>query len=766
MKERDDNNSGLNVKIEELEKRLAYMEEEKRVREKEILELQYQLQVFRSSRRYKYAEYLGMIYKKPSMIFPLTIKCGKKAVKKSLNKFRMNHTGKRLEQKEMRFIQDEIEINYNKNPKLKTKSVAVVVCVHDALEAVQKCFISLQENRTFPYTVIIVDDGSDKKTRYYLDEYSKKYKCRLIRNEKAKGYTCAANQGLKAADAEYVVLLNSDTLVTQRWIEKMLACFEKYPLTGMVSPLSNAASYQSVPVVRDMERGDWMINRLEDGMTLEMMSWIVECASKGIYPSVKSLNGFCLMIKRAVIDTIGYLDESSFPVGYGEEVDYCIRAGQNGFELRIADNVYIFHEKSKSFTHKRRHNLGIDSVEILKKKHGNEVYSEIVYAMEECEELASVRSNISVQKEEMQKQSSWLKSKRIAFLVTAAGGSGGVNSIAQEVVGLRKFGFDVNIINSSNYYETFKANYPELAPYTKYFLPKSDKSLIKMAKNFDIVIASIFTTMKLAQVIAENCPQVKVGYYIQDYEPFFFREGEENFKEAEESYTLMKDVCMFAKTKWIADTVKERHDVQVNLVEPSIDTRLYNANIIKYRKKGEPFCICAMIRPKTERRNPKGTLELFRLLKQKYAENIRIIIFGCIDKELEQFKNILDFEYENYGILKRWEVVELFLQSDMFVDMSAYQAFGRSGLESMCTGCIPVVPQNGGADKYAVDGKNAIIADTSDVLGTYRKIIEVLENNNLYFSMQKEALFTGMGYNVCKAAWSEVKVLNSFFDKK
>lgn len=763
MKEQSNN---VLEKVDELEKRIAYLEEEKRMKEREILELQQQLQIFHSSRRYKYAEYLGIIYKKPYMLFPFMSKCGKKIGKQFLNNFRMNYAGKHFKQEEVYSIQDGVEVNYSQNPKLKTRSVAVVICVHDALETTRRCLMSLQENRTFPYEIIIVDDGSNKKTRHFLDEYNKKYKCKLIRNENARGYTCAANQGLKDVEAEYAVLLNSDTLVTQRWVEKMLACFMKYPLTGIVSPLSNAASYQSVPVVRDMERGDWMINRLEDGMTLEMMSWIVECASQGICPPVKSLNGFCLMIKKEVIDVIGYLDEENFPIGYGEEVDYCIRARQCGFELRIADNVYIFHEKSKSFTHKRRHDLGKNAVGILKKKHGNKLYSEVVYAMETCKELDLIRSNILVQKEKMQDQSSWLKSKRIAFLVTAAGGSGGVNSIAQEVMGLRKYGFDVNIINSSDYYEAFSANYPELVPYTRYFSKKSNKSLIKIAKNFDMVIASIFTTMKLVKLIIENCPQVKAGYYIQDYEPFFFIEGEKNFDEAEKSYTLLKDICMFAKTKWIADTVEERHHVQVNLVEPSIDTRLYNANVIDHKKRGEVLCICAMIRPKTERRNPKGTLELFRLLKQKYADEIRIIIFGCTNEELVQFKSILDFEYENYGILKRWEVVELFLQSDMFVDMSTYQAFGRSGLESMCTGCIPVVPQKGGADKYAVNGKNAIVVDTSDVLGTYRKIIEVLENNNLYFSMQKEALLTGMGYNVCKAAWSEVRVLNSFFDKK
>ena len=148
-------------------------------------------------------------------------------------------------------------------------------------------------------------------------------------------------------------------------------------------------------------------------------------------------------------------------------------------------------------------------------------------------------------------------------------------------------------------------------------------------------------------------------------------------------------MCLFAKTEWIADTVQKYHDVKVNLVEPSLDTRLYNPFVIKHKKKKARPTICAMVRPKTIRRNPKGTMEVLQYLKKKYDAGIRIALFGCSDEEIQQL-GIFDFEYQNYGVLKRWEVAKLLAASDIFLDMSTYQAFGRTGLESMCLGCLPV----------------------------------------------------------------------------
>ncbi len=641
----------------------------------------------------------------------------------------------------------------------KITTVTVVVCIHNAIYDVEECLLALWDKRTYPYEIILVDDGSDEETRNYVLKFAEITGAKLIRNEEALGYTRSANKGLRAATGDYIILLNSDTIVTEGWVEKMVTCFRKNAKAGIVSPLSNAASYQSVPEIHDFETGTWKINRLAPGITLEMMGQIVEMASEHSYPQVSVLNGFCFMISRSVIDTIGYLDEENFPRGYGEEVDYCLRAREAGFELCVADDVYIFHEKTKSFTSKTRKKLSEASKDILINKHGFR-YSNLDFAMEHCDELKKIRKQVANKQNEIMDMG--IFNKKIAFLLTARGGSGGANSVCQEVMGMRRLGVNAYVINSHNYKVEFEKNYPELIPYVKYFDKKSEKSLLDVSLEFDIIIGTIFTTIKSIKLISETYKEKKFGYYIQDYEPLFFDEREDYWKEAKDSYTLLDDICMFAKTRWIGDTVEREHGRKVNIVEPSIDIAMYNPYVIEEKDLSFPIRITAMIRPKTERRNPVGTLNVMKMLKEKYDDQVEIHFFGCTEDEIVALGEAARFEYTNHGILKRWEVAALLAKSHMFLDMSTYQAFGRTGLESMCLGCIAIIPEEGGADKYAVDDVNAVVVDTMDEMAVYERICKLMESPEKMKIIQKNGLEAARGYGILKASMSELEVLNRY----
>ena len=69
------------------------------------------------------------------------------------------------------------------------------------------------------------------------------------------------------------------------------------------------------------------------------------------------LNGFCLLIRRAVLEGVGLFDEANFGEGYGEENDYCLRARNAGWTLALADDTYIYHAQSRSYNPERRKNL-------------------------------------------------------------------------------------------------------------------------------------------------------------------------------------------------------------------------------------------------------------------------------------------------------------------------------------------------------------------------------------------------------------------------
>jgi O-antigen biosynthesis protein len=273
-------------------------------------------------------------------------------------------------------------------------AVDIVVPIHNAFEEVKCCLESLVENTKDNYSIIAVNDGSDPALEQYLEAFSTIHpRCRIIHNDTPKGYTRAANQGLKASSGDYAILLNSDTVVASGWLEALIECGQSDPHIGVLGPLSNAASFQSVPERRTAE-GDWAVNSLPVGFSVEDMARLVSRLSQREFPRVPFVNGFCYVIKRSVIETIGYLDEETFPQGYGEENDYSLRARDAGFELAVADQAFVFHSKSKSFGHDRRKELSRAGWEALKQKHGSHRLAEDLPSLEAHPGLTEIAGRI------------------------------------------------------------------------------------------------------------------------------------------------------------------------------------------------------------------------------------------------------------------------------------------------------------------------------------------------------------------------------------
>ena len=259
-------------------------------------------------------------------------------------------------------------------------SVDIILPVYNALDDVKACISSLYESQTIPFNLIVIDDCSEHETQVWLVEEQKVRGFQLFRNTENLRFTKTVNRGFSESHGDYVVLLNSDTIVTAFWLEKILACFQSDPSTGIVGPLSNAASWQTVPVREDKVNGGWLVNEIPPGYSIEMMGQLVETVSKRQYPDVPSVNGFCYVIKRSVINNIGTLDEEYFPTGYGEEDDFSIRARKAGFTIRVADDTYVFHAKSKSYTQEVRKVLTVGGRKSLDKKHGKAEIEKLIAA--------------------------------------------------------------------------------------------------------------------------------------------------------------------------------------------------------------------------------------------------------------------------------------------------------------------------------------------------------------------------------------------------
>jgi len=273
------------------------------------------------------------------------------------------------------------------------RRIDIVVCVHNALDEVKCCLDSVDRMRSSDsQRLIIIDDGSEESTARYLEGFARaRAWVELYRNEKPQGYTRAANRGLKVATGELVILLNSDTIVTEDWTEKMADAVFSTAGAGIVGPISNAASYQSIPEHRG-SKGQTAINELPPGLSAEDMNRLCEQWTVAhIVPIVPLVHGFCFGITREVIDAIGLFDEESFPRGYGEENDYCFRASDAGFGLVIATHTFVYHAKTKSYTSNERAGLARAGMEALERLHGRRRVQRAVHTMQQNPILEKLR---------------------------------------------------------------------------------------------------------------------------------------------------------------------------------------------------------------------------------------------------------------------------------------------------------------------------------------------------------------------------------------
>ena len=281
---------------------------------------------------------------------------------------------------------------HNWNNQLPKKiTVDVVICVHNSPDDVARCLRSVSLALDGRTRVVVVDDGSEAPTRRVIsDELRRIDNSLLIRNEHALGYTKAANVGIRVSTADYVILLNSDTIVPNDWVGRLVEAAESDQLIGVVGPLSNSASWQSVPAVKN-DSGDYAVNSLPQGISVNRAAELCQRIPAVPFYETPVINGFCFAIKRRVIDEIGLFDEQAFPRGYGEENDYCLRLKKVGLKCGVTFSTYVFHSKSKSFSHENRRVLSKFGWEALTKKHGKETLGKVLKDLEDHQELHRAR---------------------------------------------------------------------------------------------------------------------------------------------------------------------------------------------------------------------------------------------------------------------------------------------------------------------------------------------------------------------------------------
>jgi O-antigen biosynthesis protein len=223
--------------------------------------------------------------------------------------------------------------------------VSVVVPVYNASVALRACLEWLERTTPAEVPVVLVDDcSSDAAARSVCDKFAaRRATATVIASKRNRGFVATVNTGVRHVDADHdVVLLNSDTLVTDGWLHKLATAAYIAADVASASPLSNAAGVFSLP----REHVD---NALPDGWSAAACNLLLEEVAEREYEQVPATSGFCLYLRRAALDAVGLFDELLLQRGYGEENDFCARATAAGFQHRIDDATFVFHERNASF---------------------------------------------------------------------------------------------------------------------------------------------------------------------------------------------------------------------------------------------------------------------------------------------------------------------------------------------------------------------------------------------------------------------------------
>jgi GT2 family glycosyltransferase len=228
-------------------------------------------------------------------------------------------------------------------PQPSTRRLTVVIPVYRDVEITQACIRSVLSHRNADTDfVLIVNDASPEAgMATVLAGFARERNVQLLTNESNRGFVKTVNRAFRAVPDGDVVLLNSDAEVFAGAFDELYRVAHAKPEIGTVTPLSNNATIFSYPhaELRRHELSDVPWPRLAQIARERNADTIVD---------VPTAHGFCMLIKREVLERIGGFDES-FGRGYGEENDFCAKAADLGFRNVAAGSVFVFHHESVSF---------------------------------------------------------------------------------------------------------------------------------------------------------------------------------------------------------------------------------------------------------------------------------------------------------------------------------------------------------------------------------------------------------------------------------
>ncbi|HAC66216.1 MAG TPA: hypothetical protein DCF68_22450 [Cyanothece sp. UBA12306] len=232
--------------------------------------------------------------------------------------------------------------------------VSIVIVCCGQLEFTRLCVPSLLYHSRRPYELIFVDFGSLDGTSEYLAGVAAAAPVRVVieRSNPDRSLASACKEAIMKSWGEFIVLLNNDTIVTNDWLDQLLALANSSAEVGVVGPMSNYASPpQRVDEVTYRLRTKTVVqnpNTVEDGSLHTMIETVDRFArqwreqNRGKWFEAQRLDEFCLLIKREVLLKTNLFDGNSSLSIFAPNA-FAIKVRKAGYHLAGCVDLFIHH---------------------------------------------------------------------------------------------------------------------------------------------------------------------------------------------------------------------------------------------------------------------------------------------------------------------------------------------------------------------------------------------------------------------------------------
>ena len=209
--------------------------------------------------------------------------------------------------------------------------VTVIIITWNKENLLKNCLSSLEKQTYKNFQTIVVDNGSSDRTIEFIKEFYPKIK--IINLEKNLGFSIAANEGIKASESKYVILLNNDTVVDKNFVKNLFESLDNH--REYCACTAKIIDYFNKNILASA--GDIMNN-------------VGQSFSRGFGDRIDKfdrpeevflITGGASIFRKNVFKKIGFFDEDYFM--YGEDSDWCFRAQLFGYKFCYEPKAIVYH---------------------------------------------------------------------------------------------------------------------------------------------------------------------------------------------------------------------------------------------------------------------------------------------------------------------------------------------------------------------------------------------------------------------------------------